>query len=231
MSRHGHRRRAGGRQRGLSLVELMIAMLLGLIVVAGVYNMYVGTRHSSRFTEGLQRMQENGRFGVSVLQRGLRLAGYSPTVPLGALDMAAGSDSRIVVQLLQGHDCNGNETAADNIAVNTYAHDAVANTITCTGNAAKATAMPIVEGVEGFRVLYGLDEDGDDVPERYVPHDAALDPGRIAALRFALLVNSGEPIRTRAVSESYVLLDRVIEREDRVARTVFSSTVKLRNRR
>ena len=219
------------RQRGLSLVELMIAMLLGLIVIAGVYNMYTGTRHSARFTEGLQHMQENGRFGVSVLQRGLRLAGYSPAAALGALDIAAGGESRIVVQLHQSHDCNGAPTAADGIAVNTYAHDAAASTITCTGNAAGAAPMPIVEGVEGFRVLYGLDEDGDDVPERYVPHDPALVPNRIAALRFALLVGSGAPIRTRDVKESYVLLDRVVEREDRVARTVFTSTVKLRNRR
>ena len=206
-------------------------MLLGLIVVAGVYNMYAGTRHSARFTEGLQRLQENGRFGVSVLQRGLRLAGYSPAAPLAALDMAAGDGGTVVVQLRRSHDCNGVETDDDGIAINTYAHDAAASTITCTGNAAGAEPMPIVEGVEAFRVLYGLDEDGDDVPERYVPHDPALETNRIAALRFALLVGSGTPIRTRAASESHVLLDRIVERDDRIARAVFTSTVKLRNRR
>ena len=220
------------RQRGLSLIELMIAMLLGLIAIAAVFNMYQGTTRSARFTEGLQSMQESGRFGVSVLQRGLRLAGYSPTLPVQALDIAAGDESAVVVRLRQRFDCNGASTAhADGLAINRYAHDAAARTITCTGNAPGATPMTIVEGVEGFRVLYGLDQDDDDVPERYVPYDAALAPNRIAALRFALLVGSGTPIRSRAFAETHVLLDRVIERDDRIARTVFTSTVELRNRR
>ena len=221
------------RQRGMSLVELMIAMLLGLIVVAAVYNMYTGTTRSARFTAGLQSMQENGRFGVSVLQRGLRLAGYSPATPLGAIDIDEGDERTIVVRLRQAHDCNGQPTSgSDGIAVNTYAHDPDADVITCTGNAPGATAMQIVEGVEGFRVLYGIDTDDDDVPEAYVSHDdTRLVAERIAALRFALLIGSGEPIRTRARPESHVLLDQIVETNDRVARTVFASTVKLRNRR
>ena len=64
-------------QAGLSLVELMISMVLGLIIVAAVFNIYTGNSRTARFTEGLQIMQENGRYGVSVLQRGLRLAGFS----------------------------------------------------------------------------------------------------------------------------------------------------------
>ena len=220
-------------QRGLSLVELMIAVLLGLVIIAAVYNMYTGTVRSSRFTSGLQSMQENGRFGVSVLQKGFRLAGYSPANPLEAFDVAASGPGRVVVRLRQAYDCNGRSTAAtDGIAVNTYEHDAAARRIVCTGNSADASAMPIVEDVDGFRVLYGIDDDDDDVPERFEPHSATLDARRIAALRFALLVSSDGPIRTAAVAEKHVLLDQVIdEYDDRVARTVFASTVKLRNRR
>ena len=225
--------RARAAQRGLSLVELMIAMLLGLVVVAAVFNMYTGTRRSSLFTEGLQTMQENGRFGVSVLQKGLRLAGYSPASPLDAFDIDESGGDRITVRLRQAFDCTGEPTDAfDGIAVNTYAHDAANSRITCAGNATlPGNAMPIVEDVDGFRILYGLDENADDVPDRYRSYDAALDPARIAALRFALLVSSGEPIRTRATEERYVLLDEVVGFDDRVARSVFASTVKLRNRR
>lgn len=218
-------------QQGMSLIELMIGMVLGLIVVSAVFNMYTGSQRSSRFSEGLQAMQENGRYGVSVLQRGLRLAGFSPNARLAPLDIANGDANTIIVQAMQPFDCNGQSTAGTaGLAVNTYRLDAASQQITCQGNSAAATAMPVVEGVEAMRILYGLDDDGDDVPERYVPHAAGIDPGTVSALRFALLVNSGMPIRTRATNETHVLLDTEVASNDRVARNVFTGSVKLRNR-
>ena len=225
-------------QRGLSLIELMIAMVLGLIIVAAVYNAYRGSTRSATFTRGLQSMQENGRHGVAALQRGLRLAGYSPDVRFPPIDLAGSGDARVVVRLRQAADCNGVSTAArGGIAVNAYAHDPRTRTITCEGDSDTPTAMPLVEDVEAFRVLYGLDEAGgddgfgDDVPERYVPHAEVEDAGQVAAIRFALLVSSDKPIRTRPRSERHVLLDRIVETDGRLARTVFAGTVELRNRR
>ena len=60
-------------------------------------------------------------------------------------------------------------------------------------------------------------------------NDSGLDPRRITSLRFALLVNSGEPIRSLARKETHVLLDSEVTRNDRLARHVFESTVLLRN--
>lgn len=226
------------RQRGLSLIELMIGMVLGLIVIAAVYNIYASNHRSARFTQGLQTMQENGRYGVAVLQKNFRLAGYSPetalkSVQLDAIDVAGSSDTSIVVQSAQQYDCNGSLTAAaGNLAINTYTLDTKTQQITCEGNVGK-TAMPIVEGVEAFRVLYGLDEDGDpetNAPQRYVPYNNSLQADEIVALRFALLVNSGESIRTRERSETFAVLDKQVNKEDRMAREVFTSTVMLRNR-
>ena len=66
------------KQAGLTLIEMMISLVLGLIIVSAVVNVYMGSTRSSRFTSGLSSMQENGRYGVSALQRGIRMAGYSP---------------------------------------------------------------------------------------------------------------------------------------------------------
>lgn len=221
------------RQRGLSLIELMITMVLGLIIIAAVFNMYSGSSRSARYTEGLQSMQENGRFGVSVVQRGLRLAGFSTDEPLEAIDIVASGTSHIAVRTEQPFDCNGRDTApTDGIAVNVYRLDAASRTLTCQGNQG-GNAMTLVEDVDQFRLLYGVDEDGDpdtDVPQRYVPWDASLDAADIVAMRFALLVNSGQPIRSRTIDQRFVLLDAAFDYEDRVAREVFASTVKLRNR-
>lgn len=225
-------------QRGMSLIELMISMVLGLIVIAAVFNMYAGSSRSARFTEGLQAMQENGRYGVSVLQRGLRLAGFSsnplPTSAFNGIDIAGSDVSSIAIRSEQVYDCNGRETTATSgLAVNVYRLDAAAEELTCQGNQG-GEPMAIVEGVEAFHILYGIDSDDDastDEPQQYIPYSADIDPEEVVALRFALLVNSGEPIRTRNVNDSFTVLDWVYSPDDRKAREVFSSTVKLRNRR
>ena len=162
----------------------------------------------------------------------------APATRVTPLDFDAIEDGVVVVRLNQAQDCNGASTAADDgIAVNTYRHrpgaDGARGTITCEGSGAGAAEMTLVEDIEAFRVLYGLDENGDEVPERYVPHDqvTAANESAVAALRFALLVTSGEPIRTQSRAERHVLLARAIETDDRLARSVFASTVKLRNRR
>ena len=94
--------------------------------------------------------------------------------------------------------------------------------------------MPIVEGVEAFHVLYGIDSDGDvstDEPQHYIPYAADINPDQVVALRFAMLVNSGGPIRSKDVSDGFILLNEKYDYNDQWAREVFSSTVKLRNRR
>lgn len=221
----------GHRQAGLSLVELLIGLVLGLVVISAVFNTYLGTARSSAFSEGLQVMQENGRYGITTLQRGIRLAGYNPEGDLEPFDIANSNESTIVVRQTDLYDCNGESTAASGgIAVNTYSHDAAKEIITCFGNVGMQ-AMPVVEGVEKMRILWGIDADDDDVPEHYIPYDAGIEASQVVSMRVAILVNSGASIRTRAGEELHVLLDEEYPTNDKIARHVFSSTVLLRNRR
>ena len=209
----------------------MIALVLGLIVVSAVFNMYAGGTRSAQFTQGLQALQENGRYAVSAMRRSLQLAGYSPGKHIDAIDIAASDDRTLVIRLRQAQDCNGQPTTGtDGLAVNTYRYDSAMLAITCRGNSAGASVMTIVEGVDGFRVLYGVDADANDVPERYVAHSTSLKSDDISAIRFALLINSAAPIRAQARSRNHVLLDSIITKNDRLARQVFTGLVKLRNR-
>lgn len=61
---------------GLSLVELMIAMVIGLVVMLGVVQVFAASRESYRLSEGMSRVQENSRFAMDTLQRELRMAGH-----------------------------------------------------------------------------------------------------------------------------------------------------------
>ena len=64
------------RMAGLSMIELLIAMVMGLTLTAGVMQVYVGNTQTERDQEARARMQENGRFAVSYLANELRMAGY-----------------------------------------------------------------------------------------------------------------------------------------------------------
>ena len=67
--------------QGFSIIELMIAMLLSLILLAGVGQIYVSSKQSYRVTEEIGRMQENSRFAMDVLTKEIRMAGFSPCPP------------------------------------------------------------------------------------------------------------------------------------------------------
>lgn len=64
------------RQRGLTLVEVMVAATLGLILTAGLIQVFVSNKQAYRLQEGLARLQENGRFALDFITRDVRGAGF-----------------------------------------------------------------------------------------------------------------------------------------------------------
>lgn len=66
-----------GREHGLSLVELMVSLTLGLILMVGVGYVYMGSRTSFKQQDALSRMQENARYVFEVLSNDLRMTGFS----------------------------------------------------------------------------------------------------------------------------------------------------------
>lgn len=64
------------RVAGVSLVELMIAMVIGLVVMLAVIQVFAASRSAYQLSEGLARVQENSRFAMDSLQRELRMAGH-----------------------------------------------------------------------------------------------------------------------------------------------------------
>ncbi len=68
-----HRRSA---EAGLTLIELMVALMLGLILIGGAVQVFVSNRAAYAFNEGFSRLQENGRFALDPIGYHVRLAGY-----------------------------------------------------------------------------------------------------------------------------------------------------------
>lgn len=64
------------RQRGLSLIELMIAILIGSILILAVVQVFSASRTAYQLSQGIARNQENARFALDFLARDLRMAGH-----------------------------------------------------------------------------------------------------------------------------------------------------------
>lgn len=62
--------------RGLSLVELLVSLSLGLLLSAGVVSAYLGAKRNSFYEEQLARMQENGRYALRLLSRDMAMSGF-----------------------------------------------------------------------------------------------------------------------------------------------------------
>lgn len=71
-------------QTGLSLVELMIAIALGLLILAGLTTIFVNSSRARDEVEKANQQIENGRYAMQVLSEDLRLSGF-----LGEFDISA----------------------------------------------------------------------------------------------------------------------------------------------
>lgn len=77
-------------QYGFSLLEIFIALAIGLVIFAGVLSVFVGMRTTTSETSSYGELQENGRFAISVLSDDLLRqdfwGDYTGTVDLASIN-------------------------------------------------------------------------------------------------------------------------------------------------
>ena len=142
-----------GSDRGFTLVELMIAMAVGLVLLGAMYGVF--TMHNKIFgtQEQIAEMQQNARTAMDMMTREIRMAGYNPTgAPFDGITYSAS-------QLQVKADLDGNETIAgqENII---YKHDSANYQITRNIGSGD---QPLIENVQTFTFDY-LDSTGSATP-------------------------------------------------------------------
>ena len=126
----------GRASRGFSLVELMLALTLGLMVIAGAVQLFAGARQSHASLQSGARVQESGRYALAFMEHSARNAGF-----LGC----NGSRGRIVNTL------NGDLDALFELNV-TRAVEAFDN-----DGGGSATAFAAAAGIDHDRIVPGTD--------------------------------------------------------------------------
>ena len=241
------------RQQGVTLVELMVSMLVGMILLSGVVAVYVGSKQTYGARGGLSILQENGRVALKRLQRGVLSAGYPKNNGVESIISRAdqvdskfsitpsGDDSKgdiLTVSFMPfggsfTQDCLGQSgTTTKGLIVNNYF---VQNKqLMCRGSG-NTVAQPIAEAVDNMQVLYGVDTDGDGFTDQY---QKAADVGSwldVASIQVALLINSIDNVKDVApgagnTDQFNLLGQNHTAPNDRLARRVFTTTIPLRNR-
>lgn len=143
------------RQKGFSLIELMIAMVIGLVVIGAVIASYLGTGVSGRHGRALSQITEDASIALSVLRSGINMVGYG--APTG-IDVNGRFTKNYTQSGLFGCDSD--------FADPSFAIDA----LTCNG----------AGGIDSIAVAYEADEHNSVVNGANVPLDClgnALDMG------------------------------------------------------
>src|SRR5256714_8284310 len=143
-----------GRAAGLTLVELLVAMTIGLVLIIGATQVYVDSSKAYGINEATARLQENARYALSVLEPDIRMSGYwgltnvsdgitgiaQPTDAQSALGAPAASTCGVNFPLLLGFPVQGTNNAyTATCAANSAA---MPNADTITVRRASATTVP-----------------------------------------------------------------------------------------
>jgi len=234
------------RQQGLSLIELMVALTIGLILMLGVGQIFLSNKASYNIQNGLGQLQENARFALNIMSQDIGMAGYDPVEDGTTVDafnaantlenqsanadlgftVAAGTASDTVeINYTSATDCNGN--ASGGTATNRYYLN---NTdLMCLGNGS-ATAEVIAEGIENMQILYGEDTDNTGIANHYVSASNVTDWTTIKTVRIALLASTIEAVGALD-DNTYSLLNTppLGPMDDNQLRRIFSQTTLIRN--
>lgn len=222
---------------GFSLVELMVAMGLGLVLSAGAVQLLITNRQTAFYQEALSEVQDVGRFTANFIVSDLRKAGYTEEGiaidPVGAntSDGGGGSNDQIQTNYRAGTGgeigCEGGTFAEGSTVSNHYFVSDLA--LVCDENA-DGVVVTLASDIESFQVLFGVDSDADGIPNTY---DAGMpaDPQTIVAVRVAILLRGTRNVGA-AQQDVIGVLDRPYEvpaNPTGVVRRLFVRTALLRN--
>lgn len=243
--------------KGLSLIELLIAVTLGLIILTAVFEIFISTKQTFTATDILSRSQENGRFALEFLEKDIRMAGYKIAEDLPAPifdcvknttgdgaeacanDGGGNASDRVAIeydpQRSGATDCLGTAVATNNNIVNSYY---IANDVNGEGalfcrslnpqtNTWVAAGQALINGVENMQVLYG-ETIGSN--RNYVSADRVSDWANVQSTRISLLVSSGDNGYLENRTREFILLDApTLSFTDKRSRYLYTTTTSFKN--
>ena len=240
-------------QRGFSLVELMVALVVSLLLLAGILEILLGNRESFQVQQDQAALQENSRLANFLLHNSLSLAGFhtnalrSETEVFGANPVISGTDGgdattpdRIRVRYEGGgnvQDCLGTTIgtpAAPQITDFEYFLDVADQELACrvfNPDGSVRNTQPLVNNVQNLQIEYGLDSNNDNSVDRYLtPDSAGFDPQQVRLVRVQLVLATPDNVLLANTAQTLPLVNGDVTYNDRLQRQFLEQIIALRNR-
>jgi type IV pilus assembly protein PilW len=182
-------------QAGFSLVELMVAMTIGLFLIAGLVSVFMASTRNYITQQAIVEIQDKGRFGIKKMREDVQRAGFK---------MDAGDDAVRLVAAAGASVCDNSFEVLE-----IYSEDSDVDTVRCyyleegelkrntrpVANAfVAANSIVIIDGVVqlGFKFVVDVAGDGPDVTAGEI-YQAGADVASwsdVIAVRMELIVAS-----------------------------------------
>jgi len=269
-------------RHGYSLVELLVAMAITLVVMAGVYKVYVTQQDTYLIQEQVAEMQQNARIAKYVLMKDIRMAGYNPTRKVNDGIFLTSFVPRLPGDDLDDGDPNRTSTNSNSIAftlddngngvLDANLDEQIAYRIAGEDlqrfDVANDAWLTVVENIEALAFAYAFEDDGNiiwvidaddsDADQQLNVKDGngdgaidasddtngdgvidgndagtllptPVDLDKIVAVKIWLLAKTGKSDRRYSRSETYVVGNRIMPRNDQNRRNLVTTTVRCRN--
>jgi type IV pilus assembly protein PilW len=98
------------RRGGFSLIELMVAMTIGLLLLAGLFYIYINASQSSRVQGALALMQGNARYAFEIMGVDIRMIGFTGSQdanPSNVVNISQASTICPLIDIFGNKNCNG----------------------------------------------------------------------------------------------------------------------------
>lgn len=220
-------------QRGFTLVELMVAMVIGLILTLAALQLFLTNQRTFALQQALAELHEDGQMVTRYMAADIRQAGRGSAIagaipPVVLEDSSDGTNDVLSIHYWGTATCAGDEYGGETEIQNTYS---VSNGVLQCRSEETNTTVDLVSGVESFQVLYGLDTDGNGAlgVTEFVTADDLEEDSIIVAIRFALLLSNDRFTQGETASQTHWVLDESFTSNDNNLRRVYGATVQLRN--
>ena len=213
-----------GNTHGFTLIELLVAMVLSVIIMAGIYSTYYSQQKSYLVQEQVSAMQQNLRAAMFYMEREIRQAGCDPTRKAGA-----GISTANLATISFTEDADGDE----NLTSITYSLYTDGDGIQKLGRNTGAGTIPVADNIDVIDFVY-LDKNSADLDEGGGSVVTAAGMAKIRSVQVTVVARTGIEDRTYTNTDDYynqhdLVTPILAAPNDHFRRKLLSTNIKFRN--
>jgi type IV pilus assembly protein PilW len=188
-------------KKGITLIELLVAMIISAAVIAGIYRVFVAQTRAYTVQEQVVEVQQGTRSAMEILLRDLRMAGFDSDDAGSKINIAnpiVPGDNSITVSY--EYDYSTQHIIAYSLDAGTKRLIRQLTTMKDDGSSVASPQDVLLENVEALDFTYGVDTNGDGALDNWVPKDG-IGIGKVVAVRVVL---TGNPDQTNPDVKNWV---------------------------